>query len=237
MNDDFDYYKFQRHRPQPIRITVRAPLTRILLVIIGAVFIAQYAAAISGHEFQQPSQYLSAEFTGSNTLMLLGENLPFHYLQGQYWRWLTSMFLHGHLLHVALNGWAIYQLGMLYESMFGTRRFALTYFATGLLASATSSAFSHGPSVGASGAVFGILGALIISIRRSPQWRHAPGTKELVWQLGFFAAINLIFGLSTSFVDNSAHIGGFIAGLIFGFLPHKVPPPPTDVIEVQADHH
>src|SRR5437667_6207542 len=136
------------------------------------------------------------------------------------------MFLHAGHLHWAINSWALYQLGSLYETLFGSPRFALIYFVSGICASAASSMYQHGPAVGASGAIFGILGAFIFSIRRSPQYRHQPWTRSLLGQIVFWTVLNLYIGLQFPFIDNVAHIGGLVAGLILGFLPHRIPPPP-----------
>jgi len=145
----------------------------------------------------------------------------------EYWRAVAAMFLHAGLLHLAANSWALLQLGTLYEAMFGSRRFAFIYFTTGIIASIASSMMSsHRISVGASGAILGILGAFIFSIKRSPQWRHEPWTKSLVSQLVFWAIVNLALGYEIKNIDNVAHIAGLVSGLILGFIPHRVPPPP-----------
>jgi rhomboid protease GluP len=91
--------------------------------------------------------------------------------------------------------------------------------------------YPHGPAVGASGAIFGILGALIFSVRRSPQYRHQPWTKGLISQLVFWIAVNIVIGFSVPFIDNAAHIAGLVTGLLLGLLPHRVPPlPPRDMV-------
>jgi rhomboid protease GluP len=157
-------------------------------------------------------------------------------MHGEYWRLLAAMFLHAGWLHWAVNSWALYQLGMLYESLFGSPRFALIYFSSGLCASLASSMAGHGPAVGASGAIFGILGAFIFSIRRSPQYRHQPWTRGLIGQLIFWILVNIGIGLSFKFIDNVAHMAGLAVGLLLGFLPHRVPPPPPSnlVIDVAS---
>lgn len=157
---------------------------------------------------------------------------------GEWWRLVTAMFLHGDgsipgtALHVAMNLWALYQLGTLYELMFGTRRFVTIYFVAGIVASLTSMVVNRGPSVGASGAIFGIMGALIFSILRSPRFRHERAARSIVNQVVFWALANLAIGLRVPQIDLSAHAGGFVAGLILGALwPHRVPPPPpTEVV-------
>lgn len=145
---------------------------------------------------------------------------------GQWWRLVTAMFIHIGLLHLLVNSWALYQLGALFEMMFGTTRFLFTYAVTGVVASFASVLFTRSIAAGASGAIFGILGALIVAIRRSPRWRNESWTKGLVQQLIFWAGLNIFLGFSVAFIDNAAHLGGFITGLVAGLIPHDVPPPP-----------
>ena len=187
------------------------PVTTALLVIITAVW--GYEAATSA--------YLSDQ-----RMVDLGAIVPGLLQRGEYFRLVAAMFLHGSWLHWFLNSWALYQLGTLYETLFGSGRFALIYFVSGICASVASSLYQHGPAVGASGAIFGILGAFIFSIRRSPQYRHQPWTRSLVGQLIFWIAVNIVIGFSVKFIDNAAHIAGLVTGLLLGFLPHRVPPPP-----------
>lgn len=158
--------------------------------------------------------------------------------RGQYWRLLTAMFFHGGVLHLAVNLIALYQLGRLYELMFGTRRFVFIYFVTGLIASITSwqRLPDWGSSVGASGAIFGVLGAFVFSIRRSPRWRHEKWARNLVAQCIFWIVANIAISLRVPQIDVAAHMGGLVAGLILGaLLPHRVPPPPpsSTVVDVQ----
>jgi rhomboid protease GluP len=160
----------------------------------------------------------------------------------QYWRLLSAMFLHGDgtpsgdALHLAMNLLAIYQIGSLFEVMFGTRRFVIIYFSTGLIASLVSAVVNRGgSSVGASGAIFGILGAFVISVRRSPRWRHERGARSIVKQLVFWIVVNIIVGFQIPQIDMSAHLGGLIAGFILGtLLPHHVPPPPPSQVVVDV---
>ena len=159
-------------------------------------------------------------------------------IEGEYWRLLTSMFLHGDgtvggdVLHLVFNLFALWQLGSLFEMLFGTRRFLFLYFTTGILASVASLWFSGGPSLGASGAIFGIIGALVVSIRRS-RFRHEKWAKGIVQQLIFWIGANIVIGMSVPQIDNAAHIAGLVAGFLLGSaLPHRAPPPPapSDVV-------
>ncbi len=188
----------------------RAPATVTILAIIAAVFAYEVFAGALDNEF---------------ALARLGAITPDLLVRGEYWRLLSAMFLHANWWHVGANGWALYQLGTLYETLFGTRRFVLTYFASGICASIASVLFSHTIAVGASGAVFGILGAFIFSLLRSPQYRHQRWTRSLVSQMMFWILVNIVIGFSVTFIDNAAHLGGLVIGLLLGFLPHRVPPP------------
>ena len=177
-------------------------------------------------------EVLTQAYKSDSAMIHLGAIVPGLLARGEYWRLIAAMFLHGLWLHWFLNSWALYQLGTLFESLFGSARFAMVYFVTGICASIGSSIhMQQGYGVGASGAIFGILGALIFSIRRSPQYRHQPWTKNLVTQLVFWILVNIGIGLSLPFIDNTAHITGLITGLILGFIPHRVPPrPPRDMV-------
>jgi len=168
-----------------------------------------------------------------------GAIVPILIRHGEYWRLLTAMFMHGGWLHLAVNLWALFQLGRLYEVMFGTRRFVFIYFVTGIIASITSALRlpDLGSSVGASGAIFGLLGAFIFSILRSPRWRHEKWARNLVMQCLFNIALNLWITFKIPQIDIGAHLGGLVAGLLLGaLLPHRVPPPPprTTVVDVSA---
>jgi rhomboid protease GluP len=203
----------------------RAPATRGLLVLILIGFAWEIYNGVP------------PVGVGRDDLMALirsGSIDPFIIETGEWWRLVTAMFLHIGLLHLLFNSWALYQLGSLFEFMFGTRRFLTIYFVSGIMASLASVIFTRSIAAGASGAIFGILGALIVAIRRSPRWRHESWTRGLVQQLLFWAALNVFLGFSVPGIDNAAHIGGMITGMIFGLLPHGAPPPPPSSVVI--DH-
>lgn len=186
-------------------------------------------------------EILTGAWTNGETLARYGAILPMEYLaaSGEYWRLLTGMFLHGDgtvggtLLHILVNVWAIFQLGTLYEIMFGTRRFLLIYFVSGILASITSAMHIDGASVGASGAIFGILGAFVFSVLRSPRWRQE--ARGIVQQIVFLIIANIIIGLQIPQIDNAAHIGGLVAGLFLGLVWPEPAPPPLPPAQVVVD--
>jgi len=196
----------------------KAPITKTLLIMIAVVF---------GFEV------LTHAYASDEAMVAMGAIVPGLVQRGELWRLITAMFLHGGWLHWLANSWALYQLGTLYEVLFGSKRFALIYFSTGIIAGVASSMYNHGPAVGASGAVFGIMGAFIFSIIRSPLYRHQPWTRGLIAQLVFWIVVNLAIGY-LPFIDNVAHIGGLISGLLLGLIPHRIPPPPPSesVIDV-----
>lgn len=202
----------------------RAPVTGVLLVVILIVFGVEVA---------------NGAIENDDVLISMGAIVPGMLAFHEYWRAVAAMFLHANFLHWALNSWALYQLGTLYEMMFGSVRFTITYFVTGILASCASSIFLHGPSVGASGAILGILGAFIFSIKGHPQWRDQPWTRSLMKQLMFWAVLNIILGFSVKNIDNVAHLTGLGSGLLMGLIPHRVPPAPPSqaVIDVTPRHY
>ncbi len=199
-----------------------APVTTALLVIITIVF---------------AFEWLNGALQDEEVLIGMGAIMPGMMHFGQYWRALTGMFLHANLLHWAANSWALFQLGSLYEVMFGSVRFAAIYFTTGIIASIASSMVSTGPAVGASGAILGILGAFFFSIKRSPVWRHERWTKSLLNQLLFWAGLNLVLGFEVKNIDNTAHIAGLLSGVLLGLIPHRVPPPPPSSRVVDVTPH
>lgn len=185
----------------PVR---RIPVTFGLLVLIGLGFLAEVVLGGS---------------TDQRVLYALGANVwPLH---GQYWRLAASMFLHIGFFHLLVNSWALYQLGGLFELWLGPRRMALVFFASGLGGSLASLVFTLRPaegaglSAGASGAIFGILGALIsFLLKRRDQLTAA--AKSLLWQLLFWAGLNVFFGFTVNGIDNAAHLGGCAMGLVLG---------------------
>jgi rhomboid protease GluP len=191
----------------------RTPVTTFLLAAIVLVFVGDL-------------------LTGS-LLTALGADQRSLVLAGQFWRPLTSMFLHAGILHLLLNGWALYQLGALFEILIGSGSMLTVFFVTGLAGSLTSLVFTQGASVGASGAIFGLMGALISFLLRRREML-TPFAKSLLGQLVLWAGINVVFGFSTPGIDNAAHLGGCAAGLLLGLLlkPHVQPRPQPQMSQI-----
>jgi membrane associated rhomboid family serine protease len=145
-------------------------------------------------------------------------------IHGELYRLLTVTLLHANFIHLALNMYALYLIGPVVENIWGARLFGLFYLLTAIAASTVSIVFSPGPAVGASGAIFGLIGVLLAGTRV-----HHPvldqRARQIVPQLGFLVVINLVLGFSIGGIDNAAHIGGLISGLWLGLVvpPGKVP--------------
>jgi len=152
--------------------------------------------------------------TDTGALVRAGANLKPAVAVGEYWRLPASMFLHVGLLHIFLNMYGLWILGRLVEQMFGRVRYFAIYMTAGLAGAAASFVFgSPGISAGASGAVFGVLGAAVaeLALHRDAypaRWRGA-----LLGNLIFLTLANVGIGFYYTAIDQSAHIGGLVAGL------------------------
>jgi rhomboid protease GluP len=138
-------------------------------------------------------------------------------LAGEWWRLLTAPFLHGSVEHIVGNVISLYILGMAGEHAFGQKRFAGIYAISGLSGSVFSMGYSSGPSVGASGAIFGLMGALIAHLIKHQDDFYVRdkriGIVLLIW-----GGFTLMLGLATPFIDNGAHLGGLLAGTVAGVV-------------------
>jgi rhomboid protease GluP len=169
----------------------------------------------------------------SESLMGWGANNAGNVLvYGEWWRLVTSMFVHGGLLHLGLNMWCLWNLGMLAEPLMGTFGVVAVYLLTGAAGNMLSTFFNwkdfsqymtFPAGVGASGAIFGIAGALIVLLK-SPRLPVPPEElKKIRRSVIYFAGINLFIGFSLNFgssrtgvaIDNWAHLGGCASGLLF----------------------
>ncbi|NLY88453.1 MAG: rhomboid family intramembrane serine protease [Firmicutes bacterium] len=152
--------------------------------------------------------------TGSQEVLLrMGAKYNPRIWMGEYWRLLTPLFLHAGFAHFLINSFALYQLGRVVERLFGKVRFVFLYFLSGLLGSALGTIFRPEIiSVGASGALFGLLGALIyFSLRKPATARRFFGSS--LWVV---LGINLLLGFIIPGIDYLGHLGGFLGGLAGG---------------------
>jgi rhomboid protease GluP len=161
----------------------------------------------------------------------LGANYGPYTVNGEWWRLLTYMFIHGGLLHIAFNMWCLWDLGRLAESVYGHWTFAAVYLITGFAAGLNSLGWHFAiPSVGASGAIFGIAGALIASFYLGEFSLPRTAMSGMLRSVVMFVGYNLFFGAAITHTDNAAHIGGLLMGLLLGALIARVAPQHDDVL-------
>lgn len=138
----------------------------------------------------------------------------------QPWRLVSATFLHAGAIHLAFNMWALWETGRLAERLYGNIPLALIYAVSGLAGSIASLYFSarSGVSVGASGAIFGVVGCLLAAIF-TKAGKLPPGlVASLRSSMLMFVGYSLFMGFVAGFIDNAAHIGGLVAGFAMGAL-------------------
>ncbi len=156
-------------------------------------------------------QFLSIELFQFDWLLEMGAKSGPEILSGEIWRFITPIFLHVTIPHVLINMYSLYAIGPAVERFFGTARFVAVYLLSGIAGVILSLAFSPYPSAGASGAIFGLLGALgaFLYIHRGLFGRF--GLIQLR-QIVLVALLNLGLGLMPG-IDNWGHLGGLLAGI------------------------
>lgn len=133
---------------------------------------------------------------------------------GEVWRLLTACFVHGAIWHIALNVWVLLQVGRILERVVGPSRVILIYLVSGVFGFGASLLSRPGLSVGASGAIFGLVGALVALAVVTR--KHEMG-RVLMSALAPFVIATFVIGMWLDFVDNGAHFGGFLAGFLLGY--------------------
>jgi rhomboid protease GluP len=172
------------------------------------------------------SAFLSQSFTDMDmrTLVDMGALYgPYTVQQGEWWRLFTAMFLHGGMTHILMNMFSLYIVGRAAEMYFDTKAYLSIYFFSGLLGG-LASLYMHPDAVGvgASGAIFGIFGALA-GFFLAHRDKIASHSKAFMKDFAIIIGINLVIGFSIPSVDVSAHVGGLVVGLIGGFVLSKNP--------------
>lgn len=138
---------------------------------------------------------------------------------GQWWRLATALFVHFGLLHILFNMWALFDVGRVVERFFGSLRFLFIYLFAGLASSLSSLLWNPGVnSAGASGAIFGILGALLAFLLRKDCRVPLSTLKRYRTTVLVFTAYAMVFGFLVPNIDNAAHVGGLTSGFLMGYL-------------------
>ncbi|GAB4000964.1 hypothetical protein GCM10028807_55670 [Spirosoma daeguense] len=179
-------------------------VTPVLIWLNVGIFILM---ALTGVNVLQPE---------SQDLIRWGANYSPLTLDGEPWRLLSSCFLHIGILHLLFNMYALMQIGPVLEPLLGTRQFTIAYLTTGLSGSVVS-LWWHDVvlGAGASGAIFGLYGVFLALL--TTNWLDAETRRGLLRSILIFVGFNLMIGLQSG-IDNAAHIGGLLAGLLFGYV-------------------
>jgi len=183
------------------------PVTISLIATCALVFAAMVLSGVSAFE-PTPQQAIA-----------FGADFGPLTLSGQWWRLVTSMFVHFGIIHIALNMWCLWNLGRAAEQLLGRFSYLLAYFVTGIFGSIASVSWHpEAAGAGASGAIFGLAGVLVsfVYLKKTPA--HLQINSKMLGSLGTFVAYNLIFGAAIPGISNAAHIGGLVMGLAIGAL-------------------
>ncbi len=233
--DNSMFYEYENNQDGPRRSSFRSLWQRInvMLAPLGAPVTTLIIAA-------NVVMFLILTFTGGsenvyNLVRWGGCANVLVYYGGQLWRLFTCMFLHAGILHLVVNLFSLYNLGNLIERIFGSAKFTLIYLSSGLWGSIASTIFAPETaavvSVGASGAIFGIAGAILYLGVRSPQFfKRVAGMRFILIIL-----LNLYIGFTATQINNLAHIGGLIGGFLTSWavgIPHDVPDTTCKVLRV-----
>lgn len=212
LQDPYHYQREQHARYEQIRylFSLPTPITYLLIGVIVAVYI--WCLSID-------HSLLGKWDSAPRDSIYMGANWPppIH-AEGQWWRTLSSVFLHGGLLHIGFNAYALYVLGPMVERLSGGARYFILIVAAGLGGAVASLVWSDAPSVGISGSIFGLVGALLGIIRKFRD--ELPDQMAISIRRGMIqiALINLGIGLVHPMIDNAAHIGGFVTGFVVASL-------------------
>ncbi len=161
-------------------------------------------------------QMASQALTGNDLLAVWGMKNNLAIIAGEYWRFITPMFLHGSLLHIGFNMYALVVIGSGLERRFGHERYLLLYFLGGFAGNVFSFLFSPAYSLGASTSIFGLLGAEMVFFYQNREL-FGKGARRALQNVIMVAGINLVIGLSPG-IDNWGHLGGLMGGLIFSWF-------------------
>jgi rhomboid protease GluP len=183
-------------------------ITYALIAINVLVLLAMVASGIS---FTQP--------TTDNVLAWGGDTYSYTIGKEQYWRLLTSTFLHFGIIHIAFNMYVLYQIGPFIETVFGRARYLIIYFLAGLGGSIVS-VLVHPQALGAgaSGAIFGLYGAVFGFLLIQRRVLAPAAVKSIGRSAGIFVLYNVVYGTISRTTDLSAHFGGLLTGFVVGML-------------------
>jgi rhomboid protease GluP len=183
--------------------------TTIFLMVNVALFLGTVAFSM---RLGNGSAFMNLDL---GTLVRFGAKYPPLILEGQWWRIVTAGFLHGGLVHIAMNMWVLMDLGAQVEEVYGTTRYVVFYLLSSAGGFLLSTFWSSSPSVGASAALFGLIGAMIaFGVKSNTSMGGAIRGMYIRW-----AIYGLLFGLLPYFhIDNAAHLGGLGTGFAIAYV-------------------
>lgn len=190
----------------------RAPREKTSLITLGLIAINSVVFLISA--------YFSRSIVNidSSVLYIMGAKLNYAILNnGEYWRLIASGFLHGGIVHIGVNMYSLYYAGNQVSEVYGNKKYLLMYLLSAVGASGLSMVNSQSLSVGASGAIFGLLGAMAAFAFKE---RSRIG-KDYLTHLVSIIATNLLIGFMLPNIDNLGHLGGLMVGGLLGFILYK----------------
>ncbi len=195
-------------------LTLERPnaITLIIISLNVLVFLVM-AIATAGRSIMSPTAMLMSSWGGSQINLCYEGN--------QWWRLFTSTFLHYGIIHLALNMSSFYDIGSTVERIYGKLLYATAYITCGIIASIASICWNgFAVSAGASGAIFGVLGMYLgLTLTNFFPKEHR---KNIIKSLGSFIVINTILALSIPAIDNVAHMGGLVTGIIISLITYAV---------------
>jgi rhomboid protease GluP len=156
--------------------------------------------------------------------LIFGDSFTFYGLkindlirQGEFWRFVTPIFFHANILHIFFNMYALYNIGLQIERPLGYSRFLMIYFFSGIAGVFASFLFTATPSLGASGAIFGLIGALAVFLYRHYRLFGVAG-RNMLYNVVFIIIINLVISVSVPEIDLWGHVGGLVTGSALAWL-------------------
>lgn len=150
----------------------------------------------------------------TRVLVLLGAKVNELITQGQYFRLVSCMFLHGGIVHLGVNMYSLYAIGPMVEKVYGRVKYLVIYFVAGICSSMLSYIYSPSISIGASGAIFGLLGAVLVFAIKSKGKTGSSFIKSILSVI----FVNIFIGMTLPNIDNFGHVGGLLGGMIIAFL-------------------
>jgi len=195
----------QETPPQAVNIALPSVLPRVTYAIMGVTIVV--------YLLQMASQSI---FSGADYPAYIGMKINEAILAGQIWRLITPVLLHGSLMHIGFNMYALFVIGAGMESRMGHLRFLMLYLVGGFAGNVFSFYFTGANSLGASTAVFGLLAAegVFLYLNKGLFGQRA---QRALRNIVMVAGVNLFIGLSPG-IDNWGHIGGLLGGLIFAWF-------------------